>query len=120
MVLDNTRSRARSPGEWPAGHDLKKKLVTNPSQTGQATTTKRKFTSSYARLSARRRVCGLPTLWSWTTRGPGRGALGSGPQATTKKEARCTPHQGHDYRKKLVVLLTRAGNSTPPEALSHN
>ena len=34
---------------------------------------------------ARRRVCGLPTLWSWTTRGPGRGALGSGPQATTTK-----------------------------------
>src|SRR6476646_9947794 len=25
MVLDNTRSRARSPGEWPAGHDYRKK-----------------------------------------------------------------------------------------------
>ena len=38
MALDNTRSRARSPGEWPAGHDLMKKLVTNPSRTAQATT----------------------------------------------------------------------------------
>src|SRR6476620_6539358 len=38
MALDNTRSRARSPGEWPAGHDLRKKLVTNPSRSGQATT----------------------------------------------------------------------------------
>src|SRR6478672_7276349 len=32
MVLDNTRSRARSPGEWPAGHDLKKKARCTPSQ----------------------------------------------------------------------------------------
>src|SRR6476661_6190614 len=48
----------------------------------------------------RKRVCGLPTLWSWTTRGPGRGALGSGPQATTKRKKLVrTPLMGHDDRK---------------------
>src|SRR6476660_600018 len=40
---------------------------------------------------ARRRVCGLPTLWSWTTRGPGRGALGSGPQAAPTRKTRHEP-----------------------------
>src|SRR6478672_10601465 len=53
----------------------------------------------HERAQARRRVCGLPTLWSWTTRGPGRGALGSGPQATTTKRNSfedVDPRVGHD------------------------